>query len=179
MTEDNNPQNNPVSESELETKLTQAEKDRDEYLAGWQRAKADLINYKKEEMARLEEMAKYGHEDFIREMIGVLDNFDLALSYATEKSPTPTSESEPRPKSVGVEKGIYMIRTQIEDILKRRGLEKLNVKVGDKFNPSLSEAIAETESDKPPETIVEIIEPGYKLNNKVIRPTRVKISKNK
>ncbi|MEK7138033.1 MAG: nucleotide exchange factor GrpE [Patescibacteria group bacterium] len=163
MTEENNPQVDP--NSDLEEKLAKAEKDRDEYLAGWQRAKADFINYKKEELARLEEMAKYGNEDFIRELITVMDNFDLGLAALEKSGP--------------VEKGIYMIRSQIEDILKRRGLEKIPVSIGDQFNPSHSEAIVEVESEKPPETIVEIIEPGYKLNEKIIRPTRVKIAKNK
>ena len=163
MTEENNSPINPISD--LEEKLAKAEKDRDEYLAGWQRAKADFINYKKEELARLEEMAKYGNEDFIRELITVMDNFDLGLAALEKSGP--------------IEKGIYMIRAQIEDILKRRGLERISVKVGDQFNPSHCEAIVEVESEKPPETIVEIIEPGYKLNEKIIRPTRVKISKNK
>ena len=163
MTEENNPQVDP--NSDLEEKLAKAEKDRDEYLAGWQRAKADFINYKKEELARLEEMAKYGNEDFIRELITVMDNFDLGLAALEKSGP--------------VEKGIYMIRSQIEDILKRRWLEKIPVSIGDQFNPSHSEAIVEVESEKPPETIVEIIEPGYKLNEKIIRPTRVKIAKNK
>ncbi|MDO8574045.1 MAG: nucleotide exchange factor GrpE [bacterium] len=169
----------PIDESVDNNELEKVKKERDEYLDGWKRAKADFINYKKEELSRLEEIAKYSNEDLIKEIITVLDNFDLALSYATEKQPTPTSESEPRPGSVGVEKGIYMIRTQIEDILKRRGLKKINVRVGDLFDPNLSEAIVEVESEKPPETIIEIIEPGYKLNEKIIRPTRVKISKSK
>ena len=161
MDEENNSQVNSPSESE--ERLAKVEKERDEYLSGWQRAKADFINYRKDEISRLEQITKYGNEDLIMELVTVMDNFDLGLS-ALEKLGA-------------VEKGIYMIRTQIEDILKRRGLEKINVKVGDKFDPSHTEAIVEVESEKPPETIVEIIEPGYTLNGKIIRPTRVKISK--
>lgn len=151
------------NENDLLEKLAKIEKERDEYLAGWQRAKADFINYKKEEISRLEEIAKYGNEDLIRELITILDNFDLGLAALEKSGP--------------IEKGIYMIRAQIEDILRRRGLEKINIKVGDPFDPNHSEAIVEIESEKPPESIVEIIEPGYSLNNKLIRPARVKISK--
>jgi len=155
----------PIDESVDNNELEKVKKERDEYLDGWKRAKADFINYKKEELSRFEEMAKYSNEDLIEEMITVLDNFDLGLAALEKSGP--------------IEKGIYMIRTQIEDILKRRGLKKINVRIGDLFDPNLSEAIAEVESEKPPETIIEIIEPGYRLSEKIIRPTRVKVSKSK
>lgn len=142
--------------------LEKLKKERDEYLSGWQRAKADFINYKKDELKRLEEMARYGSEDLMRELITVLDNFDLGL-HALEKAGP-------------VEKGVYMIRTQIEDILKRRGLEQINVKPGDSFDPSIAEAIAEVESDKPAGTILEEIEPGWRLYDKIVRPARVKVA---
>src|SRR3989344_3308347 len=155
----------PIDESVDNNELEKVKKERDEYLDGWKRAKADFINYKKEELSRFEKMAKYSNEDLIEEMITALDNFDLGLAALEKLGP--------------IEKGIYMIRTQIEDILKRRGLKKINVRVGDLFDPNLSEAIVEVESEKPPETIIEIIEPGYRLSEKIIRPTRVKVSKSK
>lgn len=166
-TENNNLKNNLAVDSQLEElkeKLAQAEKTRDEYLSGWQRAKADFINYKKEELGRLEEIGKYGLEDIIYEFINIMDNFDLSLS---------TLE-----KSGQVEKGIYMIRSQIADTLKKRGLEKIEIKPGDEFNPKIAEALSEIESERPPGTVVDIVETGYKLCDKIIRPARVRISKN-
>ena len=76
-----------VDASELEKKLAAAEGQRDEYLAGWQRAKADFINYKKEEFAHLQEVAKYGSEDLIKDMISVMDNFDLGLRSLEKAGP--------------------------------------------------------------------------------------------
>jgi len=149
--------------NELEGKLAAAERQRDEYLSGWQRAKADFINYKKDELKRLEEMARYGNEEIMKDLVSVLDNFDLGLRAMERAGP--------------VEKGVYMIRAQIEDILKRRGLERMSVKVGDEFDPAVAEAVAMTESDKPSGVILEEIEPGYKLHDKVIRPARVRVSK--
>ena len=70
---------------ELSEKLAAAEKERDEYRAGWQRAKADFINYKQEETKHLQDAVRYGNEDIIKDMISVLDNFDLGLR-ALEKS---------------------------------------------------------------------------------------------
>src|SRR5581483_8198540 len=125
----------------VKEQLAAAEKARDEYLAGWQRAKADLINYKKEEMAHLAEVAQYGNEDLIKDLLVVLDNFDLGLR---------TME-----KNGGVDKGIYLIRSQIEDILKKRGLAKIEVHPGDPFDPAVAEAMLEMPSDKPPGTIIE------------------------
>lgn len=165
------PQGNQGSDSDVgdkegkkpESELEKCKKEKDEYLAGWQRAKADLINYKKEEIQRLEEVARYGNEDLIMELITVLDNFDLGLAALEKAGP--------------VEKGIYMIRAQIEDILRKRGLLKIEIKVGDKFDPQIAEAISEVESENPPATIIEEIEAGYRLYDKILRPARVKISK--
>ncbi len=164
------PQNNSAEEklqaaepNELEAKLAETEKQRDEYLAGWQRTKADFINYKKEEMKHLEDVARYGSEDLLKDLIGVLDNFDLALR-TMEKTGT-------------VERGIYLIRSQIEDILKKRGLEKVSVKAGDEFDPMIAEAMTEVVSERPQGTIVEEVEPGYRLGDKILRPARVILSK--
>lgn len=141
------------------------EKQRDEYLAGWQRAKADLLNYKKEEAARLEEFAKYHNADFVLELVSILDNFDLGLAALEKQGP--------------VEKGIYMIRAQTEDILKKRGLERIEVKKGGEFDPAVMEAVAEVDSDLPEGKVVEEIEAGYRLYDKILRPARVKTSKQK
>ncbi len=146
-------------------KLAVTEKQRDEYLAGWQRAKADFINYKKDEVRRFEDMIRFANEDLLEELIDVLDSFDLGLAALEKAGP--------------VEKGVYMVRSKLESVLKQRGLERLSVKAGDMFDPSLSEAIVEAESDQPAGTILEIIEAGYKLHDKILRPARVKVSKEK
>lgn len=149
--------------NELEAKLAEAEKQRDEYLSGWQRTKADFINYKKEEMKHMEDVARYGNENLIKDLISVMDNFDLGLRTLEKAGP--------------VERGMYLIRSQIDDILKKRGVEKLSVKAGDEFDPMVAEAMAEVSSDRPPGVIVEEVEPGYRLHDKILRPARVIISK--
>lgn len=149
--------------SEPSDELTRCQKERAEYLDGWQRARAELINYKKEEAKRFEALSKFANETIIRELIAVLDSFDLALI---------TLEKEGK-----AEKGIYLIKSQLEDILKNYGLEKVITSVGQAFNPSSAEAVAEIESDKPAGTIIEEIERGYALHGKLIRPARVKVAK--
>src|SRR3989338_6296064 len=66
-------------ESTEQGEFERCKKEKEEYLAGWQRAKADFINYKKEEAKRLETLAKYANAMLLEELITVLDNFDLAI----------------------------------------------------------------------------------------------------
>lgn len=152
-----------MPEDDEKEKRAVCEKQKDEYLAGWQRAKADFLNYKKEELQRLQEFAKYGHEELMRELISVLDSFDLGIAALEKAGP--------------IEKGIYMIKAQIEDVTRRHGMERIKISPGDAMNPLEMESIGEMESTMPPGTVAEEIERGYRLHEKVIRPARVKIAK--
>lgn len=163
--EDLKTDNADFSIDELKKVLSETEKTRDEYLAGWQRAKADFINYKNDERKHFDEAIKYGIEGMLRDIIGIVDNFDIMIK---------TLE-----KSEKLEKGIYLIKSQIEDLLERRGISKILVKKGDKFDPSIMEAISEIESSESPGLVVDEIETGYKLNDKILRASRVIVSKNK
>lgn len=140
-------------------------KERDEYLDGWKRAKADLVNYKNEEMARLKEIGRFASEDVMRDIVTVLDSFDLGLASLGEEVESPAG------------KGMYMIRTQLEDVLKKRGLERIIVSVGHPFDPALHEAIAAIDSEAPSGVVVDEVEKGYLLHGKVLRPSRVVVAK--
>ncbi len=148
------------SEENTESKL---EKERDEYLDGWKRAKAELLNYKKDEAKRFEALLKFSNELLIKELLTVLDSFDLAIA---------SSEKDQK-----IQKGLFLIKSQLEDILNKNGLEKIKTEIGQPFNPEFQEALAKISSTQPVDTIVEEIETGYILNGRVIRPARVKISK--
>lgn len=149
----------------LKDELEKVKRERDEYLDGWKRAKAEFINFKNEELARLKEVSRFASEDVIRDMIVVLDGFDLAL----------TALSRELDSAAG--KGVYMIRSQFEDALKRRGLERTISPVGHPFDPSLHDAVASIESDAAPDVVIDEVERGYTLNGRVIRPARVVVSK--
>src|SRR3989338_1914830 len=100
--------------------LKRCEQEKREYLDGWQRDKADHINYRKDEGKRFEDMAQFVTAGFIQEILPVLDSFDLALGHELPKE---------------VEKGVLLIRSQFRDVLKKRGLDEIEVKEGDEFNP--------------------------------------------
>lgn len=142
---------------EKQPDFEQLKKEREEYLNGWKRAKADLINYQKEEGRRFEELAKFANLGLIKELIDVLDSFALA----------------------GSGEAIRPIQAQLETILKKSGLERTAVEAGKPFDANFQEAVAEEASDQPAGTIIEVMEAGYALNGRVIRPARVKLSKGK
>lgn len=146
-----------------ETDLEKCERERKEYLEGWQRAKADFLNYRKDEARRLEDMARFVVGGMISDILPVLDSFDLAL----KNSPP------------GQEQSILLIRAQMMDILKKRGFGEIPVKAGDKFEPEKHESLGEMEADYPEGSIAEEVQKGYMLRDRVLRPVRVRLTKNK
>jgi molecular chaperone GrpE len=151
---------------ELKKQLAECQKQKDEYLAGWQRARADFLNYKKEEMERIETILKYAGEELILKILPILDNFYLA----EEKLPQDLKKED----NV---KGVLQIKNQIEDFLKNQGVEEIKT-VGEKFDPNFQEAVGETEEkDAEPGTVIEEVQKGYKMNGRLLRPAKVKISK--
>jgi molecular chaperone GrpE len=154
------------SEEELKQKLEECEKQKAEYLAGWQRARADFLNYKKEEVERIDEFLKYANSEFILKILPILDNFDLVEKNITEDL-----------KNNEYIKGILQIKTQFLDFLKSQGVEPINC-LGQKFDPNFHEVMAEVETEnKEAGTIVEEVQKGYLINGNLLRPTKVKISK--
>ncbi len=166
---DTNEQKDPKVE-QTPSPLELCEKEREEYLNGWKRAKADLINYQKDEAKRLEEFAKYASVRILEDLIPVLDSFA-----ALERS----IEGEPRLEGVSRRdlEGMRFIRAQLEDILKKQGLERIVFEAGAPFDPAVHESVGEIASMHPPGTIVEEIERGYRVQGRVVRPVRVKLSK--
>lgn len=152
----------PATEETAEERAT---REREEYLQGWQRAKADFSNYKRDETKRLEEFARYQAQGMIREFLTVLDSFDLAIAAMKKDGGGDTDE------------GISLIRSQMEDVLRRQGVTKITIALGSPFDPAIAEAIAEIESELPEGSVVEEVGAGYTMGDKVIRSARVVIAK--
>jgi len=151
---------------ELQKKLAECEKLKDEYLAGWQRERADFLNYKKEEMERIGDILKYANEGLILKILPILDNFEIAEKKLPEDL-----------KNNDNVKGLLMIKNQILEFLKLQGLEEIKSE-GEKFDPHLMEVIEEIEiKDKESGIIIEEVQKGYKINGRLLRPVKVKIAK--
>ena len=138
-----------------------------ELKAGWQRTQADFENYRKRMTDELSKRELNGKLNVILDLIPVFDNFDRAYKHI------PTEDL----KKDWV-MGIIAIEKQFQSILNNMGIQKYHV-AGKKFDPESAEAMMSVESDKPEGTIIEELEPGYKMNDKIIRYARVKVSKGK
>lgn len=154
---------------ELQEVIKKLEQEKENYLEGWKRAKADLLSYKKEIEAKIQEFVKYANEDLVFDLISVLDSLDIAISNLDEKN---------RESPLG--KGYLLLQSQLLGILKKYGLEIINPE-NEKFNPVFHEAVisencTKENCDKSDDNIVrEVLAKGYLLNSKLIRPAKVKV----
>jgi len=151
---------------ELEKKLIECQKLRDEYLAGWQRSRADFLNYKKEELKRIAEVAEFTKRELVLKILEILDNLERAIEQVSEKE-----------KDSEWTKGIIQIREQFRKFLSEEKVEEIKAE-GERFNPDFHEAVDEIEvSGKESGYIVDVLEKGYLLNGQVLRPAKVRVSK--
>lgn len=146
----------------LKEELAKVKLEKQEYLDGWQRCKADSINARKEMMANADRLASRAKEALIEDLIPALDGFDVAAG-------------SPAWESVGTEwrSGIDQIRNQILDVLSRAGVERFG-KVGDTFDHTFHDAVEESvETAGESGTITKVLRYGYKINRRVLRPAQV------
>jgi molecular chaperone GrpE len=150
----------------VEEQLAECQKRSEEYLNGWKRAKADLINYKKEEGAHLADIAKYARQNYIYQLLPLLDNLDLVAG----KLPPELLENSHV-------KGLLMVKVQLEDFLKANGVEAIK-SVGEKFDPNVHEVVQAVEAQGSESgTVVEEVRTGYKIDGNLLRPAKVIVVK--
>ncbi len=139
-----------------------AEKDRlnDSYL----RLAAEYDNYKKRQAKNFGEMVSVARDALILKVLDILDNFERAI-VSSEKPPSVESLME----------GIHLIHKQIQDMLASENIETVG-EVGDEFDPNLHEAVALVPSDKEENTVVEVLQKGYRCGERLIRPAKVLVS---
>jgi molecular chaperone GrpE len=139
----------------------------EEYLNDLKRVQADFENYKKRQQAEAKEFSSHLAKSIVTDLIPVLDN----LHAASEHVPADLTESP-------WVKGITYIEKQFEDALKNYGVEPIEVKVGDKFNPIEHEAVDQKNEDgKVSEHKIEkVLQKGYKVGDRVIKAARVIVS---
>lgn len=127
------------------------------------RLQADFINYKNRAEKEKIYYIEYGNADLIKKILPVLDSFDLALQHTTDFEK--------------FKKGIEMVYAQLYDILEHEGLKKIDC--NGKFDPYKHEVLMKVDSDKEEDEIIQELQKGYMLKDKVIRNSKVKISSGK
>lgn len=147
----------PGALKRLREKLAKAVEEKQEYLDGWQRARADFANYKREEAASQQDKEARIRALFIESILPALDTFEMALRHTNSKD-------------------LEIVHKQLLDGLKQSGVERFGA-TGDTFDPHRYEAIREVPtSDKSLEHTVENIErSGYTVGEKIIRPAQVSV----
>lgn len=148
----------------LRDELKEAQQKRDEYLDGWQRCKADMVNARKETTEALQRASGRGKELFVEELIPALDGFEAAMQAEAWKTVDAAWRS-----------GIESIKSQIESILQTHGVE-LYGKVGEPFDPSLHEPIEETDGGAS-HTIARVLRRGYRTKERILRPAQIVVFK--
>jgi molecular chaperone GrpE len=151
---------------ELHRQLEALQKEKDEIFGQLQRVSADYINFQKRVSKQTADTIVYEKEKIIKTLLPALDNFEHTLQKAQ------SAES----KDVLL-KGIKIIYDQILDILKSHGVERIDA-LGAKFDPSMHEAVShKADPEKEENIVLEEFQKGYKLNGRVLRPSRVIINK--
>jgi len=161
MQDETKPQND--KDSEIEELKKQVE----EYLAGWQRAKADYINFRKETESKQQMIFEFANAALLMEFLHIYDNLKKAMLSMNNEQFTVNNEL----KAWG--EGIKQIKKQFEDLLKDYGIEEIKT-VGEKFNPEFHEAISKEKKESvAPDTIISESSSGYLLKGKVLVAAKV------
>ena len=156
---------NKNEQENMPTELGECAKLRDDYLAGWQRAVADLANYKKNEGQRLVWLKKQIDQDWLLKILDFCDDLERAQNHLPENL-----------QNEDWLKGIWLANGKFLEELKKQGLTEIKA-LGEKFNPEFHEAITEVDTAGESGTVAEVIQRGYLLNGELLRAVKVKIIK--
>lgn len=150
---------------DTETLLRQAELKAQESHDAWLRAKAEADNVRKRAQVDIANAHKYATEGFASDLLPVKDSLEAAL--ATENSTLEALKS-----------GVELTLKQLSTVFERANLKELNPE-GEKFDPHRHQAISMLPSDKEPNTVINVLQKGYILHDRVIRPALVTVAQNK
>lgn len=135
-----------------------------ESLNSWKRCLADFDNYKKRQVENQKEFTQYAAEGVITDMLPILDNFHAATEHI------PAGETD-NPWVTG----IMFIQQQMEKVFEESGVTKIDIKIGDEFDPHTMETVKGDNNDALSDDakVEKIVQPGYMIGQKVLRPVRV------
>ena len=163
LSEDNNDFN---SDEDLKKELEQAIEDK-------KRALAEAENTRRRGIKDLEQSRKYGHLAFAREMLSVVDSLESAVNSSPQNKDELTDET----KNFIV--GVEMTLEQLKQVFNNHNISKIDPQ-GDKFDYNVHQAMFEKETDEvEPGLIIEVMQPGWSLHDRLLRPAMVGVSKKK
>jgi molecular chaperone GrpE len=150
------------TKAELEERLAEIERERDEYLNDLKRVAADFENYRKRVARDQEGLVARAHERIVKELLPVLDDLERALEAAAEH------------EEAKLEEGVRLVHRELVEALAREGL--VEVETDGPFDPHVHEALLSQPSEREDGLVIEVLQKGYRLGDRVLRPARVVVS---
>ena len=152
----------PTNDTELEERLAEVEREREEYLNDLKRVAADFENYRKRVARDQEGLVARAHERLVKELLPVLDDLERALEAAAQH------------EEAKLEEGVRLVHRELVEALAREGL--VEVETDGQFDPHVHEALVSQPSEREDGSVIEVLQKGYRLGDRVLRPARVVVS---
>src|SRR5919199_573813 len=152
----------PQVETEEVDELAQVARERDEYLDALQRLQAEFENYRKRAARERDEFATRANERLVKDLLPVLDDLERALEAAAAH------------EEAKLEDGVRLVHRALTELLAKEGLEE--VETNGKFDPHVHEALLSQPSDEEEGSVIEVLQKGYRLGDRVLRPARVVVA---
>jgi len=150
--------------AELESRLTEAFGETEKLREDWLRAKAETENVRRRGAEDVTKAHKFGIENFASSLLGVKDSLDAAL---TVENTSIESFKE----------GVELTARQLDAVFEKYNLKPVAPAAGEKFDPHRHQAIAQVESPQEPNTVVAVLQKGFMLHDRVLRPALVTVAK--
>jgi molecular chaperone GrpE len=151
-----------AADAELEERLASLEAERDEYLNDLKRVAAEFENYRKRVTRDQESLVARAHERLVKELLPVLDDLERALAAAEEH------------EEAKLEEGVRLVHKELRSALDREGLAE--IETNGHFDPHVHEALLSQPSEAEEGSVLEVLQKGYRLGDRVLRPARVVIA---
>jgi len=146
--------------------LAQARAEAEEHREAWLRALADADNARKRAQAEIAQARKFAAERVVEDLFPVMDSLEAALAQDTAEA-------------AAIRAGVELTRRQLQSALEKAGVSAINADPGQKFDPYRHQAMAAVESDQEPNTVLAVLQKGYALHDRVVRPALVTVAKAK
>jgi molecular chaperone GrpE len=146
----------------LEEQVAALEAERDEHLNDLKRVAAEFENYRKRVLRDQESRVARAHERLVKELLPVLDDLERALAAAEEH------------EEAKLEEGVRLVHRELADALAREGLAE--IETDGVFDPHVHEALLSQPSDQDEGSVLEVVQKGYRLGDRVLRPARVVVA---
>lgn len=157
------------TEDDPEVKLKAAQQKADEYYDRLLRTSAEFDNYKKRTTREMRDVVRYANERLLKELLSVVDNLERAI----------TSAQQDNAEDDALLEGVRLTLNEIEKILERHNVQPVKA-LGEPFDPNFHQAMMQEESkDQPVNTVIQEMQKGYVLHDRLLRPAMVVVSKAK